>query len=492
MRFLLLIAGIILFAGTASAAVPLEQIPSPTYPTVTLRVQWNVGSMDDPAGKEGLAYLMAESMIEGGTRDLTYREVQDRLFPMAASIRVLVDKETSTFIGEVHRDHLKDFYKIFKALITEPRLDPKDIDRVKQQIMAYIEKSLRSADDEQLGKEVLSSTLYKGHPYGHLTMGNLTDLATITADDIRSFHDTAFTRNNVTLGIAGGYPSSFITTFSRDFSRLPDTRMDRSPLPDPPALEGRHVVLVQKETSGAAISIGFPISITRGHQDFIPLMVANSYLGEHRTFNGVLMNHMRGDRGLNYGDYSYIEYFDQDGGTTFSLPNIARRQQFFSIWIRPVDPRNALFSIRQSLFETDRLIREGISEEEFEAARKFVRNYSKLWVQSLSRRLGYLMDSRFYGTGDFIREIDTRLETLTRDEVNDAIRTYLQTENLVIAVVAKDAETMKTLLEKEIASPIMYQTEGTKCDLLKEDKVIESYPLNVTSVTITPVDTLFQ
>src|SRR5467141_4810535 len=97
-----------------------------------------------------------------------------------------------------------------------------------------------------------------------------------------------------------------------------------------------------------AISIGFPIGVTRADKDFYALLVANSYLGEHRTFNGRLMNTMRGDRGLNYGDYSYTEIFIQDGGSTFPLTNIPRRQQFFSIWIRPVPPVNALFALRQA------------------------------------------------------------------------------------------------------------------------------------------------
>ena len=55
-----------------------------------------------------------------------------------------------------------------------------------------------------------------------------------------------------------------------------------------------------------AVSAGFPTRVTRKDDDWYPLLVANSYLGEHRTFNGVLMNELRGKRGLNYGDYSYI------------------------------------------------------------------------------------------------------------------------------------------------------------------------------------------
>ena len=96
------------------------------------------------------------------------------------------------------------------------------------------------------------------------------------------------------------------------------------------------MLAVEKDCRSTAISIGFPIDVTRASPDFYALMIANSHLGEHRTFNGRLMIRMREVRGLNYGDYSYIEHFVQDGGSTFPLTNFTRSQQYFSIWIRPV------------------------------------------------------------------------------------------------------------------------------------------------------------
>ena len=137
--------------------------------------------------------------------------------------------------------------------------------------------------------------------------------------------------------------------------------------------------------------------MTRRDDEFYALALANSYLGEHRTFNGKLMQDLRGKRGLNYGDYSYIEDFIQEGGSTFPVPNNPRRQQDFSIWIRPVPTDKAVFALREALWELDRLLKDGMSREDFETTRSFLLNYSKLWVQPSSRRLGYAIDGEFYG-----------------------------------------------------------------------------------------------
>jgi len=227
--------------------------------------------------------------------------------------------------------------------------------------------------------------------------------------------------------------------------------------------------------------MGYPIPITRKDKDFYALMVANSYFGEHRTFNGVLMNRLRGDRGLNYGDYSYIEKFVGGvAGTVFPDLNTPLRQQYFSIWLRPVQPENTHFAIRNAMFELSNLVNKGLTKEDFETTRKFVTNYSKLWAATLNRRLGYLMDSEFYGTDYFIDRIEKELKTLTVEDVNRAIKKYLQDKNLAVAIVVDEGKGAAFLeaLSTNTRSPITYASPVSQ-SILEQDKIIEAYPLKV-------------
>ena len=188
---------------------------------------------------------------------------------------------------------------------------------------------------------------------------------------------------------------------------------------------------------------------------------------------------MREDRGLNYGDYSYIENFIQDGGSHFPVPNVPRRQQFFSIWIRPVSHANALFSLKQAIRELDMLVSEGLSQDDFETTRKYLLNYSKLWVQTASRRLGYALDSDWYGTSFFIDKIAEELPKLTLEDVNAAVKKQLQSENLKVAIVTEEAEKVRDMLLSGEKTPISYQAGSVSQELLDEDKLIESYKLNI-------------
>lgn len=238
--------------------------------------------------------------------------------------------------------------------------------------------------------------------------------------------------------------------------------------------------------------MGFPIDVTRSDDDYYALAVADSYLGEHRTFNGKLMQDLRSKRGLNYGDYSYIEDFVQDGQSTFPVPNNPRRQAYFSIWIRPVPVDKSVFALRAALWELGRLVERGISPEDFETTRSYLLDYSKLWVQSLSRRLGYAIDGNFYGRKDLVTELAERLPRLTVDQVNAAVRKHLKTDGMKIAIVAPDAAGLRDLLLSGKPTPLVYDTQGTPEDVLAEDKQIAAFPLKNVSVRIVPVAQMFE
>ena len=466
-------------ATSGDDAIPLILLPAPESPLVTFRFQYRTGTIDDPEDLNGLSAVTAMTVGEGGTKTLSRREVIERLYPMAATLTVQPDREVSTFIGQVQRDHAVELYRLLAGLLMAPRLEDKDFQRSRDLLLASIETGLRGNDDEELGKETLNQFLYLGHPYGRPIAGSAKGLQVIALKDVREHWARYYTRGNLTVGLAGGYGPELPEMIAEDFQGLPGAATPRPALPQPPTTEGVELYLVEKATPTAAISIGAPIGLTRADRDFPALLVANSWLGEHRTFNGRLMNVMRAARGLNYGDYSYIETFIQEGGSTFPLTNIPRRQQTFSIWIRPVARANAAFAVRQAVRELRRLVDRGLTKEEFEATRTFLLNYSRLWTQSQSRRLGALMDARFYGAPPLADRVRDELPKLKVEEVNAVIKEYLDPSRLQIAIVAEGTRLLSSELIGPGPTPIAYQTPTTDAALLAEDKEIAVFPLGV-------------
>ena len=460
--------------------IPTALLPIPSSPLVTFRVQFQTGAIDDPAGKNGLAQLAAAMVAQAGTATHSYEQITELLYPMASSVTAYVDKEVTTFVGTTHIENLDRFTGLFLEMLLEPGFHQTDFDRIKANQINYLTKTLRGANDEELGKQTMLSFIYQGHPYGTPNEGTVAGVESITLDDVKRHRASAYTRANVVVGMAGGYSPALLERVMREMEKLPTGSARATVVPAPVSpIQNFEVLAVEKDCLATAISIGFPIDITRSSPDFYPLMIANSFLGEHRTFNGRLMNRMREVRGLNYGDYSYIEHFVQDGGSTFPLPNYTRNQQYFSIWIRPVQHTQRHFALRLALWELDRLVRDGMTEAEFERTRTFLKNYCHLWAQDQSRRLGYQMDSRFYGTDDFLATIPKKLDAVTLADVNAAIKRHLRADRARIGVVTKGADAFLRDLINNQASPMTYDAEGIAADVLAEDAAIAVYQLNI-------------
>src|SRR5690606_24510578 len=140
--------------------------------------------------------------------------------------------------------------------------------------------------------------------------------------------------------------------------------------------------------------------------------------------------------------YSYIEVFPE-GGARFMPPvNVPRRHQLFEIWIRTLPNEQAPFALRAALRELARLVDEGMSEQDFELTRAFLRKYVLHFAETTQQRLGYAVDDVLYGVPEpgHLETFRRMMDELTLDDVNAAIRRHLQHENMHIAIVTGDAE----------------------------------------------------
>lgn len=464
-------------------------------PLVNITVQFRTGAAWDPDRHEGTAYLTAHMLSEGSSEDHTYQQFLDTFYPWAVSVDTTVDKEMITFSTTVHRDHLEEFTPLLVEMMSRPKFAASDLDRVRDNAKNFLTQDLRANNDEELGKEVLYLEIYpNNHPYGHHNAGTVKGLSRVTPEHLREFYKKQFHLGNLVVGIAGGYPEGYAERLmARLTSSLPQPPMepDGLRLHRPAKPDGRRVTIVERDTRSVAMSLGFPIQVNRSHKDWAALFLFRSFLGEHRSSNSYLYQRLREARGLNYGDYAYIEYFPRGMFLTKPNPYYPRTHQIFQIWIRPVQPDTALFTLRATLYEYEKLLREGLTAEQFEATRSFLTKNAPLLVSSNDRRLGYTLDSKFYGSDPFVERLRDELAQMTVDDVNQAIRRHLQSEDMEIVLVSKNGQELKQKLLEGAPSPMTYNSEKPK-EITDEDKVIETYPLKLDEVRVISVENFFR
>ena len=522
--------------GSSESSIVL--LPVATDPTISFSLSFGVGSQNDPPGKEGLAYLTGQMLADASTENRSYEDILEALFPIASSYQVRVDREITTLTGRTHRDNIDLFFELYSDAYLRPAFDPGDFERIRSDAVNYLENTLRFASDEELGKAALYEFVFAGTPYAHPTIGTVEGLQSITLEDVRDFYARNFNPANARSGLGGGFDDELRARFEASLAGLPgeqvagedgvdaaesasagstvaaaeqsvaaeqsatavlgvatEPAIDSSATISPPALNGREVLLVSKPDADASISFGFPIDLSRGERDFYALWVANSWLGEHRNQSSHLFKVIREIRGLNYGDYSYIEAFPEGGSRSMPPVNVPRRHQIFEVWIRTLPNHQAHFALRAAIRELEDLVDNGMAQEEFDLTRSFLTKYILHFAVTTSQRLGYALDDRFYGIGGegHLARFAQMLQELTLEDVNAAIREHLQYENLKIAIVTGEAEGLRAAIAADTPSPIAYAQEVPE-EVLAEDEEISMLPLGISGDRIytVPVESMFQ
>jgi zinc protease len=482
----------------------LIALPPSHSPAVTIAIQFHAGAVDDPAGQAGVTELAANVMSEGGTQALDAKQLLETLFPMAAEVKARVDKETTTFYITAHRDHLARIVPIITDVVAHPRWDEQQFARLQKERIDFVDKRLRQGNDEELGKEALGELLYRDHAYARLTDGHVSELKKLTLADVKAQAARVFTRDRLTVGIAGGYPPELGARVVEALASLPETGASTVSITSQ-APHGPRVLLVDKDTPSTAISIGAPWPLGRNNPDFAALLVARSLFGEHRQFLGRLQVRLREARGLNYGDYAYIEHFLQEGESAATAQTFRpRHQQDFTVWLRPVQNDNGIFAVRAALYQLERsLTVEPFSSAEVARAKGFLDGYVLLWAQTDARKLGYAMDGAALGAPDFLDKLRAQIAALTTAEVNDAWRRWLRPTagKLEIVMVGPHAAELKRALVAGTPSPMRYPRDASgkspdkPAAQLDEDKAIAAFPLGIrgdADVEITSVAHVFQ
>jgi zinc protease len=483
------------FTSEAAAIPDLPAlVQKSSLPQICFKLLFPVGSASDPQGKEGLAALTAAMVARAGSRQQKFDEISRALFPLAGGFSEQVDKEMTTFTGTIHRDNWNKFIEIALPMLVSPGFREEDFQRLRDAQRNELLVDLKGNNEEELAKERLQTNVFAGTPFGHPVLGTAHGIDSIALDDVKDFWAKAYTQGALRIALAGDVSDEQVATLKRALGQL----AAGPGLPASAAVVGRkpngvEVEIIQKETRATAISLGYPIEVTRSHPDYAALWIAKTWLGEHRSSTSHLYQRIREIRGMNYGDYAYIEAFPRGMFQFFPDPNLGRRAQLFEIWIRPVLPDNAHMALRIAVYELGHLIEYGLTEQQFQTTRDYLMKNVFLMTATQNQQVGYALDSQWYGVPEYTKMMRDALAKLTRDDVNWAIRKHLAARDLSVVIVTKDAAGLKDALLADGFSPIRYDAPKPQ-SLLDEDQRIGRLRLGLRpdAVAITPVGQVFE
>jgi len=450
--------------------------------------------------------------MEGGFGDPKAPVTKERLAELTrpwggrAYPGVWVSKEALVVSAEVPRDAFDKYVDtILQPMLTRPLFDPRELERLRGEALQALTSGLRLERIEDLGLNALEAALYAN---GAPDLGTEAGLKSVTRDDAAAFHAKLLTKDNVIAGVSTT-DAAVEKKLRGLLESLPAGTPETVAASTAPAEAARLVIVSLPNAISSGLHAGHPIEVNRAHPDYWALYVGNIAFGTHRDGFGRLYQRLREERGYNYGDYSYIEHFEGRPYHLFPPTNTPRLSQAFSIWVRPVGHAYVPHVLKAITWELDNLVRRGLTERECAEARNKAKVLYLSLAETTERLLASRLDDRFYGLKDgWLPSYLTRVENVSCDEVNAALRRHLKPSELRYVVVTASSEASK--IADAVASdepawgkePAEYQIDvkdgvysvpQEKLDLLRRDAVWAHHPLglNGRDIRVVPVERLF-
>ncbi|MEQ1490722.1 MAG: pitrilysin family protein [Terricaulis sp.] len=235
-------------------------MPDRDTANVSVQVWYDVGSVDDPAGRSGFAHLFEHIMFKS-TRNMP-EQFFDRLTEDVGGYN-----NASTY------DDFTNYYEVVPANHLQ-RVLWAEADRMGSLVVN--EESFDSERDvvkEELRQRVLASPYgrlfylflpqvnYDVHPYGRPGIGSIEDLDAATVEDVRQFHAQYYRPDNAILVVSGNFDQAQLDAWvDQYFGNIshPDRAIPRDYPTEPERTQPREYTVYAPNVPLPAVMISYP------------------------------------------------------------------------------------------------------------------------------------------------------------------------------------------------------------------------------------------
>ncbi len=389
-----------------------------SVPLIALELGFKGGARRDPAGREGLAYMLS-GLLDEGAGDLDSQAFQTRLEDL--SIRLRFNASLDGFYGSLrtlsrNRDQAFD---LLRLALTVPRFDDEPVARIRSQIQVLLKRD--ATQPRTIARNAWFRTVLGDHPYAHPVHGTAESIAAVTVEDLRRFMREALARDVLKISVVGDITADELAPLlDQTFGALPERAAPEHVPPVRVPEKGRLVVIEREQPQSVAIFGGPGLVIS--DPDFIPAYVMNYILGGG-GFASRLMEEVREKRGLAYGVSTFLSAFEYGG---VMLGTVATENSRI---------KDSLDIIKA---EIRRMAEEGVTEQELQNAKTYLTGSFALRFDSNSSIANQLVGYQLTGRGiDYIDRRNALIEAVNRDDIARVARRLLSPEALTVVVVGE-------------------------------------------------------
>ena len=191
--------------------------------------------------------------------------------------------DQTTYLETATRDALDRMLFIESERMANCLYHPDDCESERTVIISELQGG--ENDPDQLLDQELTATAFKAHPYRHPTIGWLSDLQTMTRDDLYGYYRRYYIPNNATLVIVGDVDTDeVLRRVERHFGGIAPGPQPRALRTVEPEQTGERRLTIRKEGTTAYLKVGYHAPAATDDL-FMPLLVLDAVLTGAKGLN---------------------------------------------------------------------------------------------------------------------------------------------------------------------------------------------------------------
>ncbi len=413
-------------------------VTSRKQPVVSVSLNFSAGSSVDPAGKEGLASMVAGLLTKGaGSR--TAEQVAEAIEGAGGTLNAGAGADFLSIGATVLTTSLPLAIELIGDGVVRPAFADKEMELLRTQTLSALQVQL--TQPAAIADRVFRRAVYSAHPYSRSELP--ASLKAITRADLVAFHRSRLRPGGALLVVAGDVTLAEARRLAlRAFQGWTGAAAAVAPFRAPPIRTSTELILVHRPGSVQSNLVVGNLTYLATDPRTYAATVANQVLGGGASSR--LFMTLREQKSWTYGAYS--GYTRRKGIGSFSATTEVRTEVTDS-------------ALRELLSQLDRIGAEAVPLAELEDSKGAITGSYPLSIESADQVALAVANARIYGLpAEYVQTYRVRIGAVTAAQAQAVAKATIRPRAAAIVVVGDGAKIYDRI--KDIAPVTIVDPEG--------------------------------
>jgi len=395
-----------------------------SIPKVAMQAIVRAGSLNETRETRWISDMVA-TLLKEGTTNRTAEQIALETAEMGGSIFTSAATDKTIIGGEVLSEFDARFLSLLANVVRDPKFAADDLEKVRANKLR--ELAISKAQPGTIAWEKFREVIFPDHAYGSI-FPTEEGLKAYTMQDVKSFYYNQYGAARTHLYVVGQFDAAKLKkAIEKEFGTW---KKGPEPIRNVPKVAAKYSldVIDRPGAPQSTIYLGMP-AMSPSDDDFIKFTVMDSLLGS--SFGSRITANIRENKGYTYSPGSFV----------WSRFNTG-------YWIENADvtTEHTGASIKEILYEIERLQKEAPSEAELQGIKNYLVGIYVLQNSSRTGVIGQLENMNYNELSkDYLDTYIQKLSAVTPADVTAMAKKYLQKDKMAIVVVGDKSKITEQL-----------------------------------------------